>query len=229
MLIPNSLHCEHFHQKDLWSIENALLTSASMVFNFCSLGLWSSKQMILHILWKSAAEASFFWPANRWLSLANKSVSSSEFAINVNTFGVSKTQEETSHRKHSLGISHSQGSKREYRKLGHPFTKSKHFWHRFENTMKSACSVVVPLVVSMVVGSLGDDARGRWRWSGWCLPKEVSQSLSLGGFPTQDSWPKKSSPVDFWKLHPRKSNIDTKNCLFLRELPLPNHRFGYPC
>ena len=229
MLIPNSLHCEHFHQKDLWSIENALLTSASMVFNFCSLGLWSSKQMILHILWKSAAEASFFWPANRWLSLANKSVSSSEFAINVNTFGVSKTQEETSHRKHSLGISHSQGSKREYRKLGHPFTKSKHFWHRFENTMKSACSVVVPQVVSMVVGSLGDDARGRWRWSGWCLPKEVSQSLSLGGFPTQDSWPKKSSPVDFWKLHPRKSNIDTKNCLFLRELPLPNHRFGYPC
>ena len=83
--------------------------------------------MILHILWKSATKASFFWPANRWLSLANKSVSSSEFATNVNTFGVSKTQEETSHRKHSLGISHSQGSKREYWKLGHPFTKSKHF------------------------------------------------------------------------------------------------------
>ncbi len=33
----------------------------------------------------------------------------------------------------------------------------------FENAMKSAFSVVDPQVVSMVVGSLGHDAKGPWR------------------------------------------------------------------
>ena len=28
---------------------------------------------------------------------------------------------------------------------------------------------------------------------------------------------------------PQKSNIDTKNGHCLRELPFPNHHFGYPC
>ena len=29
-------------------------------------------------------------------------------------------------------------------------------------------------------------------------------------------------------ITPQKSNIDTKNCHFERELPFPNHHFGYP-
>ena len=34
--------------------------------------------------------------------------------------------------------------------------------------------------------------------------------------------------VRFRECTPQKSNIDTKNCHFSRELPFPSHHFGYP-
>ena len=73
-------------------------------------------------------------------------------------------------------------------------------------------------------------------------PMGVSNGLISTTVPSQAAEAAPAAAVAFGSLEiaslqdegisaptPQKSNIDTKNCHVYRELPFPNHHFGYPC